>query len=160
MELSREELHRLFEYNPVTGRLEFKSKKKPKGRAKYVHVHYAGKAYSAHRLIWILHHGPIPPGYCIDHIDRDGHNNRLSNLRMVTMSQNLQNQKYRRGMNKYGMTGVHYNANGRHHAKPWCARIGLKRRTICLGYFATLAEAIAARLQGEKFYEPIKFQGT
>ena len=42
-----------------------------------------------HAIIWVLHHGPIPEGYVIDHIDRDIYNNNPLNLRLLTKSQNI-----------------------------------------------------------------------
>lgn len=45
-----------------------------------------------HRLIWETYYGPIPNHFEIDHIDRDKHNNSLSNLRLATKSQQQQNK--------------------------------------------------------------------
>lgn len=44
-----------------------------------------------HRVIWEYINGPIPKGLEIDHIDRNGLNNKLSNLRCVTKRENLNN---------------------------------------------------------------------
>ena len=41
-----------------------------------------------HRLIWEAFNGPTPKGHHIHHVDGDGHNNALSNLRCVTPSGN------------------------------------------------------------------------
>lgn len=51
------------------------------------------KSAYAHRIIWELHYGKIPDGYCIDHINGDGLDNRIENLRLATKSQNGQNRK-------------------------------------------------------------------
>lgn len=45
----------------------------------------------AHRVIWYIHHGLIPKGKEIDHIDRNKLNNDITNLRLVTRSQNCHN---------------------------------------------------------------------
>ena len=45
-----------------------------------------------HRLIYSNLVGEIPKGYEIDHIDRNRHNNNLSNLRLVTKKENNQNK--------------------------------------------------------------------
>lgn len=44
---------------------------------------------SVHRLQWELAYGPIPDGMQINHIDLDKENNRLSNLEVVTQSENI-----------------------------------------------------------------------
>ena len=44
-----------------------------------------------HRLVWEAFNGPIPKGLEIDHIDTDGTNNRLDNLRLVTHTENMNN---------------------------------------------------------------------
>ncbi len=47
------------------------------------------KLRRAHRVIWEAVHGQIPDGLEINHIDGDKHNNSLSNLELVTRSENL-----------------------------------------------------------------------
>jgi len=42
-----------------------------------------------HRLIWEAFNGKIPTNLELDHIDGDKHNNKLSNLRLVTHSENM-----------------------------------------------------------------------
>ena len=42
----------------------------------------------SHRLVWQYYEGDIPPGRQINHIDCDTHNNRISNLELVTPKQN------------------------------------------------------------------------
>jgi hypothetical protein len=49
----------------------------------------------AHRVIWVMHHGPILDGQLVDHIDGDHLNNRIDNLRLVTKSGNGQNVVYK-----------------------------------------------------------------
>jgi hypothetical protein len=47
----------------------------------------------AHRLAWEMTHGPIPDGMVIDHINRDGFDNRIANLRLASKRQNLMNSE-------------------------------------------------------------------
>lgn len=56
-------------------------------------VNFKGKMYQQHRIVWELHHGPIPAHLTIDHIDRDGTNNLLSNLRLADASLQNRNRK-------------------------------------------------------------------
>lgn len=41
-----------------------------------------------HRIVWISQHGVIPKGYCIDHINNNKKDNRISNLQMLTHEEN------------------------------------------------------------------------
>ncbi len=43
----------------------------------------------AHRVCWVTHHGPIPPGLELDHVDGDKTNNQITNLRLVTHAENI-----------------------------------------------------------------------
>ena len=43
-----------------------------------------------HRIVWMLHNGPIPDGLEINHIDMDKSNNHISNLELVTHRRNLE----------------------------------------------------------------------
>jgi hypothetical protein len=43
----------------------------------------------AHRLVYEAFVGKIPVGYEIDHISGDKHNNDITNLRLVTRSENM-----------------------------------------------------------------------
>ena len=56
------------------------------GKCKYDYVR-------AHRMVWEAFNGRIPSYLEIDHIDRNKHNNKLSNLRLVTHSENCKNKK-------------------------------------------------------------------
>ncbi len=46
-----------------------------------------------HRFIWELVNGPIPEGFQIDHINHNGLDNRLENLRLATNAENMFNQR-------------------------------------------------------------------
>ena len=54
----------------------------------YGRVKIRGKQIMAHRIIWQAFNGPIPKGLEINHKDSNKKNNALSNLELVTKSQN------------------------------------------------------------------------
>ncbi|SOO46628.1 HNH endonuclease [Yersinia phage fPS-53] len=49
------------------------------------------KVHGVHRLLWEGVHGIIPTGYVIDHIDRNGLNNSMDNLRCTPKGANKAN---------------------------------------------------------------------
>lgn len=93
--------HRTFLYDPTTSsclrrRVNHReSSKTPSGPYRMVDVVVDGKRYTeyVHRIVWMLHHGVIPEGKVIDHIDRDKMNNTIENLRLVDYSDNYRNSE-------------------------------------------------------------------
>lgn len=57
----------------------------------YRYMTMGGKNYLAHRIIWMMHNGPIQKGMVIDHIDGCRTNNKIENLRCITRQQNQWN---------------------------------------------------------------------
>lgn len=97
-----------------------------------------GAKLAAHRVIWALVHGDWP-SHQIDHINGDKADNRITNLRLATASQNAHNRTAY-STNRSGFKGVSWNKQcGR-----WQAGIKLDGRRRHLGYFATAEQAAAA----------------
>lgn len=113
-------------------------------KAAYRRVTVQNKAYRVHDLIWILHYGPIPKGYEIDHIDHNGLNNFLNNFRLITSFDNHRNRSMLKN-NKSGVTGVHY----RKDINKWRAKINVNRNTVNLGCFENESDAVKVRKLAE-----------
>ena len=103
-------------------------------------------AIRAHRVIFALATGAWPKGH-LDHINGDKIDNRMSNIRNVTPSQNLRNsRRYRH--NTSGVNGVHWDKR----AKRWVARIRADGKNCHLGYFDNLAAAAVARGEANRLH--------
>tara|TARA_R110000744_G_C19070137_1_gene530057 strand:- start:83 stop:661 length:579 start_codon:yes stop_codon:yes gene_type:complete len=100
-----------------------------------------------HRLALYLSGVEIAKGLHVDHIDGDGSNNELSNLRVVTCQENMRNAKLSYG-NKSGAVGVCWNYN----AGKWRSAIRIDYKTIHLGYYTNKDDAIEARKAAEVKY--------
>ncbi len=107
-------------------------------------INLNGKLYRAHRLIFLIEHGYIPD--CIDHINGDKDDNRISNLREVTESQNMMNRPVQKN-NKTGLKGVSLHSGGL-----WRARIVVNRKEYSLGLFKTKELAHAAYCKAATHY--------
>ena len=123
------------------------SLKSSNGTRQYRMGRIGGVDYYAHRLIWRYMTGDDPGVFFVDHINRDGLDNRFENLRLVTRSENLQNQEgHARRESKF--KGVYKSkSRGKWNGRWW----GQVRRNGILfstkGSFETQEEAYEA-LQG------------
>jgi hypothetical protein len=151
-----EAVRQLLDYEPDTGLLRWKPRGQPQWDATYagkealtgrVDGYKRGKllevSVRAHRVVWAWVYGYWPLN--IDHINGDRTDNRLANLREVTVRQNAQNMK-RYENNKSGYTGVIWMKR----AERWRATIKILGRNKHLGSFRNIEDAIAARKQAEE----------
>lgn len=99
----------------------------------YACRHSKGKVIYMHRVIM-----KAPQGLFVDHIDGNGLNNRRSNLRVCTVSQNHQNQRFRGGLSRY--KGVCFLKK----INKWRANIGFDGRRMHIGCFDNEIEAAKA----------------
>jgi hypothetical protein len=103
------------------------------------YYHSAGYAMTENS---VLMHRMIlnsPKGIFTDHVNRNRLDNRKSNLRMCTVSENNKN-KGMRSDNKSGYKGVHWDKRN----KKWRARIVLDKKSIHLGLFSSIEYAVKA----------------
>ena len=100
-----------------------------------------GKSFQAHRLAWLIVHGAWPRQQ-IDHINGDRDDNRLSNLRDVSVVGNAQNRHKANGSS--GLIGVTKHKNG------YQAQIGVSNKVRYIGLFRTANEARAAYLAAKQ----------
>lgn len=84
--------------------------------------------YLAHRLAWFYVNGEWPTE--LDHINGNKLDNKISNLRIASSSQNKRNRP-KQANNKSGYKGVCFYPP----LKKWHAQIHINRKRIHLGYF-------------------------
>ena len=102
-----------------------------------------GSRYYAHRLSWLYCHGRFPDGF-IDHIDGNPANNKLSNLREATRSNNQANRGSQNG--RLYPKNVHWNKR----AKKWAVNIGHQGKLHYFGLYSSVAEAEAVAKSNRK----------
>jgi hypothetical protein len=118
--LTAARLREMADYNPETGEFRWLERKKgrqivvgslrgTKQKYKYIRVKIDYVTYSAHRLAWLWMTGNWP-AQDIDHINRDPIDNRWSNLRDVSKSENSKNKRV---SNASGLPGVYFNKKTR-----------------------------------------------
>ena len=112
----------------------------------YRYIKIDSQCFAAHRIVVAMVSGEWPT-YEIDHIDHDKLNNRMSNLRIATRSENARNMPKHRS-NKSGHNGVVWNKK----TSKWRAFIGVNGRNIHLGSFDKIEDAINARIVANKEY--------
>ena len=89
--LTQARLRELVHYDPSTGRITKNRKSFGSYEQGYLKLGIDNTRIYAHRAAWIYMHGEIPDGMMIDHINGIRDDNRISNLRLVTNAENMQN---------------------------------------------------------------------
>lgn len=101
----------------------------------YPMTRHKTKQYRMHRMIM-----PAPRGFVTDHINRNKLDNRKTNLRVVTNSENMHNVGIR-STNTSGYRGVTYSNRDR----VWIAQVKVNYKNIVIGRFKDKESAVIAR---------------
>lgn len=145
--LPAELAHEYFTYDPKTGVLKWRVSRGGMKRGSvagslhsggYRQVGVFGLTYFVHRIAWLMDKGEWPADQ-LDHINGVCTDNRICNLRPVSHTENLKNQKVYRN-NTSGVVGVYKDAK----SGKWRARIKVNGKTKSLGYYDTIEKAEAA----------------
>lgn len=169
--ITPDELRRMLAYNPDTGAMTWRTRPASDFRAtggadaqttarrwngknagkpaltsgsRYLSGTINGMNARAHWVAWMMYYG-VPPVYEIDHINGDGKDNRIANLRDVPRSINHRNRPQAKETAS-GRTGVSWDAT----RKKWTARIKVEGITKNLGRFDLVSDAISARVAAEQ----------
>ena len=100
----------------------------------YRQVKVNNVAYVEHRLVWSWHHGPIPEGMVVDHINDCKTDNRIENLQLLTDRENASKARTEPGRLR----------NTTPKGKRWAAQGKIGGKTTYVGMFDTQEEAHAA----------------
>lgn len=144
-----ETVREYLDYSPDTGRFTWKKPSSPKshvganaGSQKskngYWQLTLKGKYYYVHRLAWFHFYGELPTKM-IDHVNGDKGDNRIMNLRLASLSENLANVGAKRD-NTSGAKNVHW-CNSK---KRWIVKVKRNGKTHHAGTFREYAAAVNA----------------
>ncbi|WP_432481699.1 HNH endonuclease signature motif containing protein [Moraxella sp. ZY200743] len=151
-DLTHDTLTQTLYYDPATGHFTWRIKPSKNihagvraGRVDsstgYRYINIQGKRYAEHRLAWFYIHG-TPPKHLIDHINHDRADNRINNLRQVTVSENARNRA-KNTQSRTQEVGIWYNKRTRKYV----AQIRLNGRKVFQKSFDDIDDAIIARKQ-------------
>lgn len=136
--LTAERLREVLHYDPDTGEFRWRIKGSARRRTVgsrrkrgYIQIGIDGRSYQAHRLAYLWMIG-VWPSEQVDHINRNPSDNRWSNLRAATHSENARNHNLNRN-NTSGANGVHFEPK----TQKWRVRLNQQY----YGLFATKEEA-------------------
>lgn len=101
-----------------------------------------GKLYLEHRVAWAIYYNEIPK-LDIDHINHIRDDNRISNLRLVTKSENARNQsKFKGSLNE---AGIWYCKRRQRYIAQIQGRVNGRVKSLWQKTFTDIDEAIKQR---------------
>ena len=106
----------------------------------YIKLTVDGVQLYAHRVIWIMHNGEIPPGMEIDHLNHDRTDNRIENLRLVTRVVNGRNLSVPSNNTSGHIGVVWYESRGKYKVN-----VKVNGKLIYGGWHSCIESAISAR---------------
>jgi hypothetical protein len=152
--LTHSRLCELLNYDPETGIFTWKTaagKRVKEGlragwddEKGYRKIQIDGKTYREHQLAWFYVNSKWP-AHEVDHKDGIRNNNRISNVREATRSENRQNLSGKSN-GKSGIMGCSWHKK----TKKWQAYIQVGGKWYALGYFDKREDAGAAYLKAKK----------
>lgn len=158
--LTQWELKKQLDYNPQTGVMKWKIKKrgsnyvgqiiKCEDNNGYLICRINQQNHRVHRLAWLYMKGYIPE-HGIDHINGNKKDNSISNLREVSQSCNLRNCGNFKNSHS-GVRGVFWD-NSR---EKWLAEIVICRRKVHLCRSNDFDEAVCHRYAAEQCVDWVK----
>lgn len=108
-------------------------------------IRLCGQLYFAHQLAWLYAHGKWPDNV-IDHINGNRSDNRLTNLRDIPQSVNMQNRRSPKAGHSLKTLGVSWHEG----AGRYRARLTVNRKELHLGLFDTIEAAQAAYISAKR----------
>jgi hypothetical protein len=148
-QLTHDYLESVLRYDITTGEFIRLRTSRVTGRINddgYLEIQVGKKRFLAHRLAWFWVYGQWPD-HPLDHINRVKTDNRISNLRYITASQQNQNTDLHPN-NTSGYRGVFLDRR----SGKWRARIRVNNVKYSLGSYPTPEEAYAAYLKAVPVY--------
>jgi hypothetical protein len=107
-----------------------------------IYVARSNKGIKLHRYLLEVEYGDV-----VDHIDGNGLNNLLTNIRICSQGENAKNQAINKN-NKTGAIGVYKHSQ----IDKYVAQIRINRKTIHLGCYDSIEEAKEVREEWQKKY--------
>lgn len=155
MTLTQEEAHRLFEYKDgvLFWKERPKNSRKPKDDMEagtltghgYKKIAINKNKYYVHQVIFLMQHGFIPK--LLDHIDGNGLNNKIENLRVANKTENAYNSKTR-----IDNTSGHKSVIWHKKSNKWMVQLQLQKKSKYFGVFDDFEFACLVADEAKRIY--------